>query len=52
MVSGKRGHDGSRVLRGASWYNDNPGNLLSSYRNNNDPDNRNDNIGFRCVLSR
>jgi hypothetical protein len=25
-------------------------NLLSSYRNNNDPGNRNDNNGFRCVL--
>ena len=40
----------SRVLRGASWNNNNPDNLLSSYRNNNTPDNRNDNIGFRCVL--
>jgi hypothetical protein len=40
----------SRVLRGASWNNDDQDNLLSSNRNNNTPDNRNDNIGFRCVL--
>jgi RNA-directed DNA polymerase len=40
----------SRVLRGASWNNNNPDNLLSSNRNNNTPDNRNNNIGFRVVL--
>jgi RNA-directed DNA polymerase len=40
-----------RVLRGASWNNNNPDNLLASYRNNNTPDNRNDNIGFRCVVA-
>ncbi len=40
----------SRVLRGASWNNNNADNLLSSNRNNNTPDNRNNNIGFRCVL--
>jgi hypothetical protein len=40
----------SRVLRGASWNNNDPGNLLSSNRNNNTPDNRNNNIGFRVVL--
>jgi len=40
-----------RVLRGASWNNNNPDNLLASYRNNNIPDNRNDNIGFRCVVA-
>jgi RNA-directed DNA polymerase len=39
----------ARVLRGGSWDNDNPDNLSSSYRNNNTPDNRNDNIGFRVV---
>jgi len=38
------------VLRGASWNNDDSRNLLSSNRNNNTPDNRNDNNGFRCVL--
>jgi len=41
----------SRVLRGGSWNNNDPDNLLSSYRNNNHPDNRNNNIGFRCVVS-
>ncbi|MCX6916319.1 MAG: reverse transcriptase domain-containing protein [Verrucomicrobia bacterium] len=39
----------SRVLRGGSWNND-PTNLRSAYRNNNTPDNRNNNIGFRCVF--
>lgn len=43
---------GGRVLRGASWNNNESRNLLSSNRNNNHPDNRNDNIGFRVVLSR
>jgi hypothetical protein len=38
------------VLRGASWNNNEPENLLSSYRNYNSPDNRKDNNGFRCVL--
>ncbi len=38
-----------RVLRGGSWNNNNRDNLLSSYRNNNDPENRNDNNGFRVV---
>jgi RNA-directed DNA polymerase len=40
----------ARVVRGASWNNNNPENLLSSNRNNDTPDNRNDNNGFRCVL--
>jgi formylglycine-generating enzyme required for sulfatase activity len=39
-----------RVLRGASWGNDYPGILLSSYRNRLTPVIRNDGIGFRCVL--
>ena len=39
-----------RVLRGGSWNNDNPDNLLSSNRNNNTPGNRNNNNGFRVVL--
>jgi len=39
-----------RVLRGASWNNDDRGNLLSSNRNHNTPANRNNNNGFRCVV--
>jgi len=39
-----------RVLRGASWNNNDPLKLRSSYRNNDHPVNRNDNNGFRCVL--
>jgi hypothetical protein len=38
------------VVRGGSWINDNPANLSGSYRNNDHPENRNDNNGFRCVL--
>lgn len=41
----------ARVLRGGSWNNNESRNLLSSNRNNNDPDNRNDNNGFRVVVS-
>ncbi|WP_371418457.1 SUMF1/EgtB/PvdO family nonheme iron enzyme [Methylocapsa sp. S129] len=33
-------------MRGGSW-NNNPRNLRSANRNRNEPDNRNDNIGFR-----
>ena len=48
------GHGGRnrplRVLRGGSWNNNNRDNVLSSNRNNNDPDNRNENIGFRAVV--
>lgn len=38
----------SRVLRGGSW-NNNAMNCRSANRNNNDPTNRNNNIGFRVV---
>ncbi|MBI3800386.1 MAG: formylglycine-generating enzyme family protein [Deltaproteobacteria bacterium] len=47
LTAAKEG--GSRVLRGGSWNNDNPGNFRCAYRNNNRPDNRNDNNGFRCA---
>jgi hypothetical protein len=40
---------GARVLRGGSWNNDNPGNFRCANRNNNTPDNRNNNNGFRCA---
>ena len=36
------------MLRGGSW-NNNATNLRVSNRNNNDPAERNNNIGFRCV---
>ena len=36
----------NRVLRGGSW-NNKPRNVRSANRNNNTPDNRNNNIGFR-----
>jgi hypothetical protein len=38
----------NRVLRGGSW-NNNPQNLRSANRNRNNPDNRNNNIGFRVA---
>ncbi|WP_071987509.1 SUMF1/EgtB/PvdO family nonheme iron enzyme [Crocosphaera watsonii] len=39
------------MLRGGSW-NNNPSNCRSANRNNNDPGNRNNNIGFRVVVVR
>jgi hypothetical protein len=38
------------VIRGGNW-NNNWNNLRVANRNNNNPDNRNNNIGFRCGLS-
>jgi len=38
----------SRGLRGGSW-NNNENNLRSSNRNDNDPSNENNNIGFRVA---
>ncbi|MBA3945515.1 MAG: SUMF1/EgtB/PvdO family nonheme iron enzyme [Herpetosiphonaceae bacterium] len=39
---------GSRRKRGGSW-NNNPINLRAANRNNNSPDNRNNNVGFRLA---
>jgi formylglycine-generating enzyme required for sulfatase activity len=39
-----------RVLRGGA-FNNNPRNARCSYRNDNEPDNRNNNVGFRLVLA-
>jgi formylglycine-generating enzyme required for sulfatase activity len=39
-----------RVLRGGSFNNDNR-NVRCANRNRNNPDNRNENAGFRVVLS-
>jgi hypothetical protein len=38
----------AETLRGGSW-NNNPRNVRVSNRNRNEPGNRNNNIGFRCV---
>ncbi|MFZ5822103.1 MAG: hypothetical protein ACOYYJ_19605 [Chloroflexota bacterium] len=38
------------MLRGGS-FNNNDRNVRCAYRNNNDPNNRNDNIGFRLCVS-
>ncbi len=40
----------NRVLRGGSW-NNNGRNARSANRNRNEPDNRNNNIGFRLALA-
>jgi len=41
---------GHRVLRGGSW-NNNRNNARCAYRNRNEPDNWNNNIGFRVVVA-
>ena len=38
----------NKVLRGGGW-NNNWNNVRVANRNNNNPDNRNNNIGFRCA---
>ncbi len=38
----------NRVIRGGSW-NNNAQNVRAANRNNNDPSNRNNNVGFRLV---
>ena len=50
---GRTGTSGgsSRALRGASWNNNNENNLRVENRNHNDPSNRNNNNGFRVLLS-
>ena len=40
----------NRVNRGGSWRN-NARNCRSAYRNRNDPENRNNNLGFRLARS-
>ena len=40
----------SRVWRGGAW-NNNATNCRSAYRNHNEPDNRNNNLGFRLARS-
>ena len=39
-----------RVMRGASWHDSDPSDLLSSYRYYDYSDYRYDRYGFRCVL--
>ncbi|MCB1859991.1 MAG: SUMF1/EgtB/PvdO family nonheme iron enzyme, partial [Gammaproteobacteria bacterium] len=46
----ERATSAPRVLRGGSWIN-NQRNARCAYRNRNNPDNWNNNLGFRVVLS-
>ena len=51
--SGNRAHRGALAWRGASWNNNNQDNLRCENRNNiNNASNRDNNNGFRLVLSR
>ena len=38
-------------MRGGSWNNQDPENLRAAYRNNDHPDNRNNNVGFRIAAA-
>jgi len=51
VLARKRRGGRTRVLRGGSWNNEHPRNLLSSNRNNDTPTNRNDNNGIRVVVA-
>ncbi len=48
MLVGQASDHGKKVLRGGAW-NSNARNVRAAYRNENDPDNRNNNAGFRCA---
>ena len=45
-----RAYQARRVLRGGSYWN-NARNCRSAYRNENDPDDQNQNIGFRLAAA-
>ncbi|MDR1172921.1 MAG: SUMF1/EgtB/PvdO family nonheme iron enzyme [Bacteroidales bacterium] len=51
---GSKPKGSNRVLRGGSWNSNwninNAQNCRSAYRNNDNPDNRNNNVGFRVVF--
>jgi len=49
FIVGYRPKAGARVLRGGS-FNNNQDNARCADRNRNNPDNRNNNIGFRVCL--
>lgn len=48
-IEGRWSRGSNRVNRGGSWRNDDASNFRGANRNRNDPDNRNDNMGFRLV---
>lgn len=49
IINGRSEQNGSlRVLRGGAYWNE-ARNLRSANRNRNKPENRNNDVGFRCV---
>jgi len=46
-----RGQTGSNRVRRGGAYNNNQRNVRCAYRNRNNPNNRNNNIGFRVVVA-
>ncbi|WP_184048421.1 SUMF1/EgtB/PvdO family nonheme iron enzyme [Roseospira visakhapatnamensis] len=46
-VGDGRSTGANRVIRGGSW-NNNARNVRAAYRNRNHPNDRNNNLGFRC----
>lgn len=48
MWESSRNATANRVMRGGSW-NNHARNVRAGCRNNIHPENRNDNVGFRCV---
>ncbi len=48
MTRGRRDNAGRRVIRGGSFDNQ-PRNLRSANRDDDQPENRDNNLGFRCV---
>jgi hypothetical protein len=50
VFSGHLIENANRVVRGGSWNND-AQNARAAYRNGNHPENRWNNLGFRCLSS-
>ena len=50
-VSDEPEGEDTRVLRGGSWVDDNPRDLLASFRNDVRPDGRGTDVGFRVVCA-
>lgn len=49
-IAGERPEATNRVIRGGSWRND-AGNCRAANRNRNEPEDRNENLGFRVAAA-